>query len=263
MELQLQPNRFKTGLLERSPQIGFWSSLCSNIVAEILAGSGFEWVLLDTEHAPNEIPGLLSQLQAMVNGTAEPVVRCAWNDAVLIKRTLDIGARSILVPFVQNAEEARRAVAAARYPPRGIRGVSVAPRANRYGRVPRYHDNAHEDTCVLIQVETAAALKEIERIAEVDGIDGIFIGPSDLAADMGQLGNNNHPEVQDAIADACMRIRAAGKPAGTLVADASAGARFFEMGFTFVAVGSDIGVLRRGSEAVRAECREKMKGGMA
>jgi 4-hydroxy-2-oxoheptanedioate aldolase len=263
LELQLLPNRFKTGIRERSPQIGFWSSLCSNIVAEILSASGYEWVLLDSEHAPNEIPGLLSQLQAMVNGTAEPVVRCAWNDTVLIKRTLDIGARSVLIPFVQNAEEARRAVVAARYPPRGSRGVSVAPRANLYGRVPRYHDTAHEDTCVLIQVETAAALKEIEKIAEVDGVDGIFIGPSDLAADMGHLGNNNHPEVQDTIADACRRIRAAGKPVGTLVVDASAGARFFEMGFTFIAIGSDVGTLGRGSEALYAECREKMKGRMA
>jgi 4-hydroxy-2-oxoheptanedioate aldolase len=146
LELQLLPNRFKTGLLVRSPQTGFWSSLCSNIVAEILAASGYYWVLLDSEHAPNEIPGLLSQLQATVNGTAEPVVRGAWNDAVLIKRTPDIGARSVLIPFVQNAGEARRAVAAA-----------------------RYHDIAHEDTCVLIQIETATALKEIEKIAEVDG----------------------------------------------------------------------------------------------
>ncbi|MEO8370906.1 MAG: aldolase/citrate lyase family protein, partial [Candidatus Solibacter sp.] len=138
-DVHLPPNRFKAALLDDRKQIGLWSSLCSNIVAEIIAGCGYDWIVIDTEHAPNEVPGLLSQLQAMVNGTAEPVVRCAWNDAVLIKRILDIGARSLLVPFVQNAEEARRAVAATRYPPLGIRGVSVAPRANLYGRVPNYH----------------------------------------------------------------------------------------------------------------------------
>ncbi|MCU1239193.1 MAG: 2-dehydro-3-deoxyglucarate aldolase, partial [Candidatus Solibacter sp.] len=185
----LPPNHFKSALLEGRPQVGLWSSLCSNIVAEIICNSGFDWIVIDTEHAPNEVPGLLSQLQAMVKGTAEPVVRCAWNDAVLMKRILDIGARSLLVPFVQNAEEARLAVAATRYPPLGIRGVSVAPRANLYGRVPNYHGRAHEEICLLVQVETAAAVNEIESIAAIEGVDGIFIGPSDLAADLGHLGN--------------------------------------------------------------------------
>ena len=245
--VQLPPNHFKTALAERRRQIGLWSSLCSNIVAEIICASGFDWIVIDTEHGPNEVPGVLSQLQAMVNGTAEPVVRVAWNDAVLLKRILDIGARSVLVPFVQNAEEARRAVAATRYPPLGIRGVAVAPRANRYGRVPNYHGRAHEDTCVIVQVETRAALQEIGEIAKVDGIDGIFLGPSDLAADLGQLGNPNHPDVQAAIADACTRIRDAEKAAGILTADTEAAARYLESGFSFVAVGSDAGVLAKGT----------------
>ena len=252
----LPPNRFKAALLEGRPQIGLWSSLCSNIVAEILAGSGFDWVLLDTEHAPNEIPGLLSQLQAMVNGTAEPVVRCAWNDAVLVKRILDIGARSLLVPFVQNADEARRAVAATRYPPLGIRGVSVAPRANLYGRVPDYHATSHESICVLVQVETAAAMQEIEAIAAVPGVDGIFIGPSDLAADLGHLANANHPDVQSAIARGAARIRAAGKSAGILTADTGAAERYVNWGFNFVAVGSDVGILARGAAALAAQMRK-------
>ncbi len=212
----LSPNRFKVALSEGRPQIGLWSSLCSNIVAEILAGAGFDWILIDTEHAPNELPGVLSQLQAMTAGTAEPVVRCAWNDTVLIKRFLDVGARSILVPFVQNADEAAKAVAATRYPPLGVRGVSVAPRANKYGRVAGYHRRAHEDVCVLVQVETAAAVGEIEAIAAVEGVDGIFIGPSDLAADVGHLGEPRHPDVQAVIAGACRRIRAAGTAAGIL-----------------------------------------------
>jgi 4-hydroxy-2-oxoheptanedioate aldolase len=248
----LPPNKFKAALREGKQQIGLWSGLCSNIASEIIAGSGFDWIVLDIEHAPNEIPAVLSQLQAMQKGTAEPVVRCAWNDAVLIKRILDIGGRSLLVPFVQNAEEARRAVAATRYPPLGIRGVAVAPRANLYGRVPNYHRSAHEEVCVLVQVETRTALKEIDAIAAVEGVDGVFIGPSDLAADFGHLANPRHPEVQAAIADGCARIRAAGKGAGMLTSDTEEAARYMEAGFTFVAVGSDVGVLAKGTEKLAA-----------
>ena len=251
----LPPNSFKAGLIDGQPQIGLWCSLCSSIAAEILAGSGFDWVLIDTEHAPNTIPGVLSQLQAMTEGTAEPVVRCAWNDAVLIKQILDIGARAILVPFVQNAEEARRAVSATRYPPLGIRGVSVAPRANRYGRVAGYHRKAHEEMCVLVQVETRAAVGEIEAIAAVEGVDGIFIGPSDLAASIGHLGDPGHPEVQALIAEACRRIRAAGKAPGILSGDPTQVARYLESGFKFVAVGSDVGVLAQGAAKLAKDFR--------
>ena len=247
------PNRFKESLKNGEQQIGLWSSLCSNIVAEILAGAGFDWVLIDTEHAPNELPGVLTQLQAMATGTAESVVRIAWNDSVLIKRVLDIGARSILVPFVQNAEEAQKAVIATRYPPLGTRGVSVAPRANRYGRVKDYHRQAHKDICVLVQVETRNAVGEIEAIAAVDGVDGIFIGPSDLAADLGHLANARHPEVQAAIANACARIRSVGKAAGILTGDVEEAGRYLDQGFTFVAVGSDVSVLSQGASRLAAE----------
>ena len=254
----LAPNAFKAALLDGKRQIGLWSALCSNIAAEIIAGSGFDWIVIDTEHAPNEVPGVLAQLQAMAKGTAEPVVRCAWNDAVLIKRVLDVGGRSLLIPFVQNAEEARQAVAATRYPPRGIRGVSVAPRANLYGRVANYHQTAHESTCVLVQVETRKALGEIEAIASVEGIDGIFIGPADLAAALGHLANPGHPEVQAAIADGCARSRAAGKPVGILTQDPDEAERYLELGFTFVAVGSDVGVLAKGAEKLAANCKQKL-----
>jgi 4-hydroxy-2-oxoheptanedioate aldolase len=254
--VRLAPNRFKAALGAGQPQIGFWSSLCSNIVAEILAGAGFDWILLDMEHGPNEIPGVLSQLQALSSGPAEPVVRCAWNDAVLIKRILDIGATSLLVPFVQNADEARRAVAATRYPPLGIRGVSVASRASRYGRVAAYHAGAHKEMCVLVQVETRGAVGEIEAIAAVEGVDGIFIGPSDLAADLGHLANTRHPEVRAMIAGACSRIRAAGKAAGILTGDPDEAARYLEQGFTFVAVGSDVGLLANTSRSVASSFRK-------
>lgn len=254
----LAPNAFKAALRDRKRQIGLWSAICSNIAAEIIAGAGFDWIVIDTEHAPNEVPGVLSQLQAMGSGTAEPVVRCAWNDVVLMKRLLDVGGRSLLIPFVQNAEEARQAVAATRYPPLGIRGVSVAPRANLYGRVANYHQTAHENTCVLVQVETRKALAEIEAIASVEGVDGIFIGPSDLAAALGHLANPGHPEVQAAIADGCARGRAAGKAMGIVTQDPAEGARYLESGFTFVAVGSDVGILARGTEKLAALCKQRL-----
>jgi 4-hydroxy-2-oxoheptanedioate aldolase len=252
----LPRNAFKQALSEGQRQIGLWSGLASSIAAEIIAGAGFDWIVIDGEHGPNDITTLLPQLQAMRGGTAEPVFRVPWNDAVIIKRALDVGARTLLVPFVQNAEEARKAVAAARYPPLGIRGVSVAPRANDYGHVQNYHKNAHLDTCVLVQIETRSALAEIEAIAGNEGVDGIFIGPSDLAADFGQLGNPKHPEVQAAIADAGKRIRAAGKAAGTLAGNVDDVERLFELGFNFTAAGSDVGLLARGAEAVAARFRK-------
>jgi 4-hydroxy-2-oxoheptanedioate aldolase len=240
---QASGNRLKAGLKARTRQIGLWSGLGSNIGAEIIGRAGFDWIVLDTEHAPNEVPALLSQLQAMAAGAAEPVVRCAWNDPVLIKRILDLGVRSLLVPFVQNADEARRAVAATRYPPAGIRGVAVATRATQWGRQMDYLQRANGEMCVIVQIETRAALAEIEAIAAVDGVDGIFIGPSDLAADLGYLGKAGDPEPQAAIADAVTRIRAAGKAAGILTADPAAARRYLDAGFSFVAVGADTGVL--------------------
>jgi len=245
-------NDFKQALARCQRQVGFWCSMASPISAEILAGAGFDWILIDGEHAPNDILLLVSQLQAMRGGTAEPVFRIPWNEPVIIKRALDAGVRSLLVPFVQNAEEARKAVAAARYPPLGTRGVAVVPRANDYGRVRDYHRNAHLETCILVQLETRAALKEIEAIAAVDGVDGMFIGPSDLAADFGHLANNKHPEVQAAIRDAARRIRATGKSAGNLSGNLDDVEPLFEMGFNFTAAGSDVGLLARGAESVAA-----------
>ena len=215
----------------------------SNVSAEIVGHAGFDWILLDTEHAPNDVPDVLGQLQAMATGTAEPVVRCAWNDPVLIKRILDVGARSLLVPFVQNADEARRAVAATRYPPEGVRGVAVGTRATRWGLRLDYLNWANSQMCVIVQIETRAALAQIEAIAAVVGVDGLFIGPSDLAADMGHLANVGHAEPQAAFKDAVTRIRAAGKAAGILSGDQAAVQRFLDMGFSFVAVGSDTNVL--------------------
>ena len=248
----LPRNRFKQALAQGQLQIGLWSGLASPIATEILAGAGFDWIVIDGEHGPNDIATLLPQLQSMRSGTAEPVFRVPWNDMVIIKRALDVGARTLLIPFVQNVEEALRAVAATRYPPLGIRGVSVTPRANDYGRIQNYHANAHRDTCVLVQLETRVALTEIEAIAAVDGIDGIFIGPSDLAADFGHLGNPKHPDVQAALKDAATRIRATGKSAGILTGNLDDVEPLIAMGFNFTAVGSDVGILARNAEQLAA-----------
>jgi 4-hydroxy-2-oxoheptanedioate aldolase len=228
-------NRFKRGLRNRHVQIGLWSSLCSHLVAEVLAGAGFDWIVIDAEHAPNELSDVVHQLQAMSGYPVEPVVRIPVADSIAIKRYLDAGVRSLLVPMVQHAEAAASIVAATRYPPAGIRGVSVAHRANRFGRVKDYLQRATEDLCVVVQIETAVAVKNIEAIASVDGIDGLFIGPSDLAADLGYLGDPKHPKVQAAMAQ-----------------NAEDADRYLGLGFAFVAIGSDLAILARQSESLAA-----------
>jgi len=243
-------NGFKQGLRDGRQLVGLWSSLSSAAATEILGDSGFDWILIDTEHAPNETPMVADQLRAASLGTASPVVRPAWNDPVILKRLLDVGVQTLLVPFVQTAEEAARAVAATRYPPRGIRGVASVHRANRYGRVPDYFARADQEMCILVQLETRTSVDQLEAIAAVDGVDGVFIGPSDLAASLGHLGNNAHPEVREMIENACRRAKAVGKPIGILApleADARA---YLDMGFAFVAVGSDVVVLRKGCDAL-------------
>ncbi len=248
--MELPVNAFKKALKEGKQQIGLWSSLGSNMVAEGIAHSGFDWILLDTEHSPNELPGLVAQLQAMKGGTATPIVRPAWNDAVLVKRLLDIGVQSLLFPFVQTVEEAKRAVAATRYPPQGIRGVATTARASNFGRVKDYLKKANDEICVLVQVETMEAIGRLREIASVDGVDGVFIGPSDLAASMGHLGNFQHADVQKVITAAIGEIRAAGKAGGYLTGVEDEAKKRLAEGYQFVAVGSDNGVLLKNTDAL-------------
>jgi 4-hydroxy-2-oxoheptanedioate aldolase len=248
--MDLPRNEFKHAIAAGKLQIGLWCSLCSNVAAEIVSHSGYDWLLLDTEHSPNEVPDILSQLQATQAGTASAIVRPAWNDMVLIKRYLDIGAQTLLIPFVQNADEARAAVAATRYPPDGIRGITGSGRASRYGRVKDYLKNAGSEICVLVQVETRSALDQIEAIASVEGVDGVFIGPNDLSASFGQIGNWGHPEVQAALEDAVKRLEKIGKPAGILTPNEEEAKRFIQWGYTFVAVGSDIGLLAKNADGL-------------
>jgi 4-hydroxy-2-oxoheptanedioate aldolase len=248
--LEIQRNELKRALAQGALQVGLWSTLCSNIGAEIIAHSGFDWILLDTEHSPNELPGLVQQLQAMGRGTATPVVRAAWNDPVLVKRILDIGAQSVLLPYVQTAEEAERAVQSVRYPPKGIRGVSAGSRSSQYGRVKDYQPRADAEICLLVQVETRAALDQLEAIAAVDGIDGVFIGPADLAASLGHLGDPQHPEVQTALRDAAARLKRVGKAGGILTIVEADARRYIEWDYTFVAVGVDTSLLARSADAL-------------
>jgi 4-hydroxy-2-oxoheptanedioate aldolase len=253
--MEMPQNALKRALLEGRPQIGLWSAFPTHNTVEVLAGSGFDWLVLDTEHAPTELHVIHSQLQAMTGGTASAVVRPAWNDAVLLKRFLDLGVQNFLVPMVQDAAEARRAVAATRYPPEGIRGVALAIRANRFGRVKDYARLANDQICVQVQIETRTALANLEAIAAVPGVDGLFIGPSDLAADFGHLGNSAHPEVRAAIDAAIQRIRKTGKVAGILAPVEADARHWLELGATFVGVGSDVGLLARQSEALAAKYR--------
>jgi len=256
MNSQLSTNTFKQALRKGRTQIGLWCSLGSNVAAEVIAGAGYDWILVDTEHAPNELPMVFSQLQALVGGTAAPVVRPAWNDMVIMKRLLDVGVQNFLVPYVQTPEEARAAVAATRYPPEGIRGVAVTHRANQYGRVKDYFKRANDEICLIVQIETRLALKNLEAIAAIEGVDGLFIGPSDLAAALGHLGETGHPEVREAIEDALTRIRKAGKAPGILAPIEADARHWLAVGCTVLAVGSDAGLLARHSEELAAKFKK-------
>jgi len=251
--MELPQNPFKRALHAARAQIGLWSSLSSNYTVEVIAGAGFDWILLDTEHSPSELENLLTQLQAAAPYATHPVVRVAWNDMVTIKRVLDVGAQSLLVPYVSSAAEAKNAVSYTRYPPGGVRGVAGTTRATRFGRIKDYARRAHEEICLLVQVETEQALQSIEAICAVDGVDGVFIGPADLHASLGHTGEIANPGVKPLIDDAIRRIRKCGKAPGILTSDEADARHWLECGALFVAVGADVGILARGAEALAAK----------
>lgn len=238
--MKMPSNVFKRQLQAGQPQTGIWLGLASAYAAEIAATAGFDWLLLDAEHTPNELSSLLAQLQVLAAYDSHPVVRPPTGDAVLIKRYLDIGVQNLLIPMVETAEQAAELVAATRYPPRGIRGVGhVLARASRWGQVDDYLSRADDEICLILQVESPQALANLEAIAAVDGVDGVFIGPADLSASMGYLGNAGHPDVIAAINDAIAKIRAAGKAAGIVTVDEQAARNYLAAGCTFVGVGID------------------------
>lgn len=250
--MDLPQNAFRRRLLEGEVQIGLWCSAPGSYTAEAMAGAGFDWLLFDTEHSPADPLTVLAPLQAAAAYPVSALVRPAWNDPVLIKRILDLGAQTLIVPYVQSAEEAEAAVRAMRYPPGGIRGVSTLTRANRWGRVGDYLDRAAEELCLLVQIETREGLERIESIAAVDGVDGLFIGPADLAASLGALGR---PEAVTAeVEEAIRRIVATGKAAGILTGPAFA-RRCRDLGATVLGIGVDLALMARAADALAREFR--------
>ena len=247
-------NAFKAALAARQPQIGLWLALSEAYPAEVVANAGFDWLLIDGEHAPNDIRSIRNQMQAVKGAPAHPIVRPPVFDSVIIKQLLDIGVQTILVPMVETEKDAAAIVRATRYPPHGIRGVgSALARASDFGAIGDYLATANAQICVLLQVESPAGMDNIAAIAATEGVDGVFIGPSDLAATMGHLGNPSHPDVQAAIAAGIVKILAAGKAAGILAIDEALARRWLAAGATFVAVGTDVTLLARGARALAAK----------
>jgi 4-hydroxy-2-oxoheptanedioate aldolase len=253
--LNLPVNAFKRALREGRPQIGLWSVLANASVAELLGASGYDWLLIDMEHAPNELPGVQAQLQALCGSSATPVVRPPWNDMVWVKRVLDLGAQTLLIPYVQTAEEAAQAVSYMRYPPAGRRGVAGGTRATQWGRVRDYYKCAEGELCLLVQVESRQGLENLDAIAATPGVDGVFIGPADLSADLGYLGEPQHPDVEAAIEAAVRRIRTAGKAAGILARGEEPARRWLGAGCTFVAVGVDASLLAQAADGLAGKFR--------
>lgn len=247
-------NPFKLALVRGEQLIGLWLSLGQPYSAEICATAGFQWLLVDGEHAPNDVRSTLAQLQALAAYPGQPVVRAVSSDEALIKQLLDIGVQTLLVPMVDTPEHAAALVAATRYPPEGRRGVgAAAARASRWGARRDYLETANDDVCLLVQVESATALDNLERICAVEGVDGVFIGPADLAASMGHRGKPAHPEVQGAIESAIKTIVASGKAAGTLTGDIGLARRYLELGARFVAVGIDVTLLAQAARRLASE----------
>ena len=246
-------NGFKAALARGEVQIGLWQALASPACAEICAAAGFDWLLFDGEHGPNDVPLLLQQLHAVSAHPVHPVGRVPIGEVHIIKQYLDIGFQSLLVPLVESAEQATTLARACRYPPDGLRGVGTGVvRASGYNRVAEYLERADGEICLVVQVETRAGLESLDAIAAVEGVDAVFIGPADLAAALGHRGQPGAAPVQSAIADAISRVRAAGKPVGILAADETLARRYIELGCGFVAVGTDVALLARGSSALAA-----------
>ncbi len=231
------------------PLAGMWVCSGSPLVAELCAGSGLDWLLIDAEHSPNGPESVLAQLQAVHGHPVHAVVRPPSADVVLIKQYLDLGAQNLLIPMIDTAEQARRAAAAVEYPPRGVRGVgSALARASRWNRIPGYLATARDTITLTVQVESVEAVENVADIAAVEGVDAVFVGPSDLAASMGVLGRQDHPEVVAAVEHCLAEIRRAGRPAGVNAFDPALAARYVAAGASFVLLGADVAILARGSE---------------
>jgi 4-hydroxy-2-oxoheptanedioate aldolase len=249
------PNLLREAMGRDDPQIGLMCNLASGYALEVTAGAGFDWMLIDTEHSPADLENVLRQLQVLAAYPTAPVVRVPWNDMVAIKRYLDIGAQSLLIPYVETSDQARSAVAFTRYPPQGVRGVALATRASGFGRNPGYALRANEEIVVIAQIENRIGLENLESIAEVEGIDALLIGPSDLHAAFGHVGESTNSEMVAIIDDAISRIVATGRIAGVFAPAEELARRWIRLGARLVLVGTDIGVLARGSDALAQKYR--------
>ncbi len=252
-------NSFTHAIRAKQKQVGLWVSLSSPFAAEVTAPAGYDWALIDMEHSPNDYFSTLGQMQAFAATSTTTIVRPEWNDPVIVKRLLDLGARGLLFPMINTVEEAKAAVAATRYPPRGVRGFSGATRANNFGRIPDYLARVEDETTVLLQLETRSAVEQAEAIADVDGVDGVFFGPADIAADIGLLGKPLDPAVWNLIRPCAQRLIAKGVPVGTLVNDADFASQLLNDGFTFVACGTDTSLLARATDALLASVKKQLK----
>ncbi|ENT02884.1 4-hydroxy-2-oxoheptanedioate aldolase [Brucella sp. 63/311] len=247
-------NQFKAALKQGRAQIGLWQALANPYTVEICAGAGYDWLLLDGEHAPNDVPLLVSQFQAMTGSASHPVVRPPVGETWIVKQLLDIGAQTLLIPMIESREQAEAMVKAMRYPPHGVRGVgSALARASAFNRIPDYLQTANDEVCLLLQVESRAGLANLDAIATTEGVDGVFIGPADLAADKGHLGKPGAQEVQDAVRDALQRIIGHGKAAGILTGDLSLARHYLDLGATFVAIGNDVTLLANATTRLLAD----------
>ncbi len=247
-------NTFKAAIGEDRFQLGLWVALASPYAAEIVSGSGYDWLLIDGEHGPNDIPLLSSQVQAVARSASHPIVRLPVGETWMIKQILDAGAQTLLIPMVESVEQAQALVRAVRYPPHGVRGVGAAlGRASQFSRIGDYLETANAEICLIVQIESRAGLAALDDIAALDGIDGLFIGPSDLAADMGQLGQPGHPEVTAAIKDAFARIRRAGKARGIMTLSLEQARLYRDMGADFMAIGTDVTLLVSATTKLRED----------
>jgi 2-dehydro-3-deoxyglucarate aldolase len=231
------------------PPVGTWITSASPLVAEAVGWCGFDWGLVDMEHAPLDVHGVVQVLQALAGTKMLPVVRVPWNEPVVVKRVLDAGAATLMFPFIQSGDEARSAVAATRYPPEGVRGMAAGCRATRFGTLPNYLRAANQNIGVIVQIETPQAVERVDEIAEVEGVDALFVGPGDLSAALGHIGELTHPAVMRLMSRAVQRCKAVGRPVGTLGASPEMVAQYRALGFDFVAVSSDIGFMIRAAQA--------------
>jgi len=250
--VQLPENKFLSAVRRHEKQVGLWVSLSSPLAAEVIAPTGYDWVMIDMEHTPNDYFSVMGQLQVFAATKTAPIVRPEWNNPVAVKRLLDLGAPGLLFPMINTVEEARKAVASTRYPPHGIRGVAASTSATKFGRMKDYVERVENETAVFLQIESKEGLKNAVEISDIPGVDGLFFGPGDIAADIGKIGHPNHDDVWALIDPVAQSLIKKGMPIGTFVSDPAKASQLYKAGYTFIACGSDTSLLAKNSDALLA-----------